>query len=135
MTTYNNIDSFIFIYLWYGSSRYSSFQLWKYHQLNRRRKTSIGILFVGNTYRILWLSLSVTKKILPLVLHTEIVRKKKNSSWKYTDGFIPSVIVAYPVNIFQHPVKCRRTVSLCKFVGECGISTTLCEMPTNFIRL
>jgi hypothetical protein len=28
------------------------------------------------------------------------------------------VIVAYPVNIFQLLVKCQRTISLCKFVGE-----------------
>jgi hypothetical protein len=26
---------------------------------------------------------------------------------------------------FQLPVKCQRTVSLCKFIGECGVSTTL----------
>jgi hypothetical protein len=60
-----------------------------------------------------------------MVLQTEIARQKKYSCLKYTNGFIPSVIVAYPVNIFQLPVKCRRTVSLCKFVGKCGISTTL----------
>jgi len=65
----------------------------------------------------------------------KIAPKKNNSRWKYTDGFIPSVIVAYPVNIFQLSVKWRRTVSLCKFIGECGISTTLYEIPTNFIRL
>jgi hypothetical protein len=54
----------------------------------------------------------------------EIVRKKK-SRLKYNDGCILSVIVAYPVNIFQLLVKCRRTISLCKFIGDCGISTKL----------
>ena len=54
----------------------------------------------------------------------EIVRKKK-SRLKYNDECIPSVIVAYPVNLFQLPVKCRRTISLCKFIGDCGISTKL----------
>ena len=29
------------------------------------------------------------------------LRTKKNSLLKYTDGYIPSVIVAYPVNIFK----------------------------------
>jgi hypothetical protein len=58
------------------------------------------------------------KKKLPMVLQREIAREKKNSRLKYTDGCIPSVIVAYPVNIFQLPVKCRRTISLCEFVGE-----------------
>jgi hypothetical protein len=60
---------------------------------------------------------------------------KKNSHWKYTDDLIPLVIVAYPVNIFQLSVKCRRTLSVCNVVNECGISTTLCEMPTDGIRL
>ena len=37
-----------------------------------------------------------------MVLQMENARQKiKNSRWKYTDEFIPSVIVAYPVNIFQ----------------------------------
>ena len=46
------------------------------------------------------------------------LRAKKNSRLKYTDRYIPSVIVAYPVNIFQLPVKCRRTIYLFKFVSE-----------------
>jgi hypothetical protein len=62
-------------------------------------------------------------------------QKIKNSRWKYTDGFIPSVIVAYPVNIFQLSVKCRRTRFVCKVVSECGISTTFYEMPMDGIRL
>jgi hypothetical protein len=33
------------------------------------------------------------KKHLPMVLQTEIARKKKVSRMKYTDGFIPLVIV------------------------------------------
>jgi hypothetical protein len=60
---------------------------------------------------------------------------KKNSRWKYTDGCIPSVIMAYPVNSFQLLVKYRRTL----FVGDCGISSkyfsSLSKMPTDFIRL
>jgi hypothetical protein len=60
-----------------------------------------------------------------MVLHIEISTPKNISCLKYTDEFISSVIVAYPVNNFQLPVKCQRMVSLCKFVGECGISTTL----------
>ena len=45
--------------------------------------------------------------------------KKKISRLKYIDGLIPSVIVAYPVNIFQLSVKCRRTIALGNFIGEC----------------
>jgi len=40
------------------------------------------------------------KKILPMVLQTEIARQKTTSRWNITDGFIPSVIVASIVNIF-----------------------------------
>jgi hypothetical protein len=70
-----------------------------------------------------------------MVLQTENAHKKKYSRWKYTDEFIPSVIVAYLVNIFQLSVKYRRTRFVCKVVGECGISTTLCEMPMDGICL
>jgi hypothetical protein len=59
------------------------------------------------------------KKQLPMVLQTKIVRQKKNSRLKYTDGLIPSVIVAYPVNILQLPIKCQWTISLSKVIGEC----------------
>jgi len=73
-----------------------------------------------------------------MVLHTENVRKKK-SHWKYTDKYIPSVIVAVPVNIFQLSVKCRRTVSVGEGVGDCGIFSiyfsTLCKMPIETFRL
>jgi hypothetical protein len=81
------------------------------------------------------------KKHVPMVLHTEIARQKNISRLKYTNRLSPSMIVAYPVNIFQLPVKCRRTIVLgnvvgecvkyrqnifvCKFVGDCGICTKL----------
>jgi len=58
------------------------------------------------------------KKQFLMVLQTEITHQKKYFRLKYIDGCIPSVIVAYPVNIFQLLVKCQRTISLCKFVGE-----------------
>jgi hypothetical protein len=47
---------------------------------------SVGFLFVA-------ISVGKIKKHLPMVLQTEIARKKKVSRLKYTDGFIPSVIV------------------------------------------
>ena len=72
-----------------------------------------------------------------MVLHTKIARQKKTSGWNITDGFIPPVIVVYIVNIFllsvkadgryplvtvsvnmQASVKCRRIISVCKFVGD-----------------
>jgi hypothetical protein len=52
-----------------------------------------------------------------MVLQTENTHKKK-SCWKYTDGNIPSVIVAYEVNIFQLSVNCRMTVSVGINIGE-----------------
>ena len=83
-----------------------------------------------------------------MVLQTEIARQKKVSRLKYTDGFIPSVIVwhtdgcipsvnlsvsvwntdrRYPsVNssvIVAGTVKYRRIMSFGKFVGECIIQT------------
>jgi hypothetical protein len=54
-----------------------------------------------------------------MVLQMKIAHQKKISRLKYIDGLIPSVIVAYPVNIFHLPVKCRRTIALGNFVGEC----------------
>jgi len=49
------------------------------------------------------------------------------------------MIVAYPVNIFQLPVKCQRTPSVYEDVGDCGISSKyfsiLSKMPTDYIRL
>jgi hypothetical protein len=93
------------------------------------------------------------KKHLPMVLQTEIARKKKIFRLKYTNGFIPSVIVWYidgyislvklSVSVwntdrrypFVHSsvivagtVKYRRIKSVGKVVGEC-------EIPTEYIRL
>jgi hypothetical protein len=66
-------------------------------------------------------------------------QKNNNSSWKYTDEYILSVIVTYIVNIFQLSVKYQRTLSVCEGVGDCGISnkyfSNLGKMPTKFIRL
>jgi hypothetical protein len=65
--------------------------------------------------------------------------QRKNSLWKYTDGYIPSVIVAYPVNILKFSVKCQWTLSVCEGAGDCGIFSkyfsTLDKMPTDFIHL
>jgi len=84
------------------------------------------------------LTLSV-KKILPMVLQTENVHQKNFLYLKYTDGCILSMIVAYPVNIFQLLVKCRRTLSVSEYVGDCGISSkyfsSLGKMPTDSICL
>jgi hypothetical protein len=60
---------------------------------------------------------------------------KKKFPLEYTDGFIPSVIVAYLVNMLQLSVKCRRKESVSETVSDCGISckyfSTLCEMSTD----
>jgi len=67
-----------------------------------------------------------------MILQTEIARQKKVSRLKYTDGFIPSVIVWHTdgcipsVNssvIVAGTVKYRRIMSFGKFVGECIIQT------------
>jgi hypothetical protein len=73
-----------------------------------------------------------------MVLQTKNARKK-NSRWKYTDRYISSVIVAYPVNILKFSVKCQWTLSVCEGAGDCGIFSkyfsTLDKMPTDFIHL
>ena len=60
-------------------------------------------------------------------------------SIKYTDRYILSVIVAYPVNIFQLSVKWRQTLSVYEDVGDYGIMSkyfsTLDQMATNVIHL
>jgi len=71
------------------------------------------------------------------IIHYEI--SHKNSRWKYTYRYILSIIVAYPVNIFQLLVKYQRTLSVYEGVGDCGIFSkyfsTLDKMPTDFICL
>jgi hypothetical protein len=71
------------------------------------------------------------------IIHYKI--SQKNSRWKYTYRYILSIIVAYPVNIFQLLVKYRRTLSVYEGVGDCGIFSkyfsTLDKMPTDFICL
>jgi hypothetical protein len=65
-------------------------------------------------------------------------KKKKHSRWKYIDGYILSVIVAYSVNISQLSVKCRRTLFVYEGVNDCGIFSkylsTLGKMPTETFR-
>jgi hypothetical protein len=67
------------------------------------------------------------------------LRAKNKFPLEYTDGFISSVIVAYPVNMLQLSVKCRRKESVGETIGYCGISSkyfsTLCEMPMDTCRL
>jgi hypothetical protein len=67
------------------------------------------------------------------------MRAKKHSLWKYTNGNIPSVIVAYEVNIFQLSVKYRGNESVCEDIGDYGICSkyfsTLDKIPTKYFRL
>jgi len=50
---------------------------------------------------------------------------KKYFNWKYMDGFILSLTIAYPINIFELPVKCWRIVSIYKFIDEYAVNFSI----------
>ena len=117
------------------------------------RNTSVGFLFVGNTIVRRYIGQKNKKNICWWFYRWKLRAKKKVSRLKYTDGFIPSVIVwltdgvipsvnlsmsvwntdqkYLSVNssvIVAGTVKYRRIKSKNKVVGEAVI-------PTEYIRL
>ena len=74
-----------------------------------------------------------------MILQIENTRQKniltKNIPTEISDENIPSMIVAYAVNIFQFLVNCRWTVSVCISISDYGIFNKVFVSLVNVDRL
>jgi hypothetical protein len=117
-----------------------SWNIWEWKKYMNKLEMSWKYIELKNLYG--WplmdmIDIEIKTYIDKQIIHYEI--SQKNPRWKYTYRYILSIIVAYPVNIFQLLVKYRRTLSVCEGVCDCGIFSkyfsTLDKMPTDFIYL